>query len=535
MVKVKIISPTVAYLDFGPGDFEKIQSLIKYKNTSNDFAYRKHVKNKYWKASNPEAWQTRGDELKSKINLSLLFEEDGRTCIRPGYLPYLENVVELQIDNQIVYPEPKLYPWYKKLEVTPYDYQKLSVENLIKEKHGNVSLCTGSGKSLILLMIAQKLGLKTVITTPSISIFNELLEKFEHHFGKSAVGALGGGKKRLGKKFTVCVADSVENLKPGTKEYEDIYSSQVLLTDESHTFGSETLNKMCHGVLRNIPYRFFVSGTQTRGDGTEKLLHSIIGRTVAELTTKDAIEGGYVCDHEFRIVKMLSSNPGFNSADALAMKRSHFLKNSNIAQFIAKLSESTYQARGHQTLVLVDELSQISLLLPMLRVPASIATSTTDVASIIALMFDADKDKVKAKIKSDPEKYPQYFIDNMTPEQRQTFEAIKNSDPQQAVEDFNNGKTRVLIGTSCIATGTNIFPTHNTVNWSGGTSEIKTKQGAVGRSVRKLENSKYVDLHAPKPKSIIWDFDIVEVEPMERHLAQRISFYEESGVPIIRL
>jgi hypothetical protein len=42
------------------------------------------------------------------------------------------------------------------------------------------------------------MGLKTAIIAPSKSIFNELLTKFEHHFGKGKVGAFGAGKKKLG-------------------------------------------------------------------------------------------------------------------------------------------------------------------------------------------------------------------------------------------------------------------------------------------------------------------------------------------------
>jgi superfamily II DNA or RNA helicase len=124
------------------------------------------------------------------------------------------------------------------------------------------------------------------------------------------------------------------------------------------------------------------------------------------------------------------------------------------------------------------------------------------------------------------------LINSMTEEQRKAYEEIKNSDPIEAVEKFNNGSVKVLIGTSCISTGTNIYPTHHTVNWQGGTSEIRTKQGAVGRSVRKLEISKYADKHPPKTKAIIYDFYVKGVEVMTRHLKTRVKFYKSSGTMI---
>jgi ERCC4-related helicase len=96
------------------------------------------------------------------------------------------------------------------------------------------------------------------------------------------------------------------------------------------------------------------------------------------------------------------------------------------------------------------------------------------------------------------------------------------------VESFNRGEVRVLIGTSCIATGTNLYPTHNTVNWVGGGSEVRTKQGAVGRSVRKLEKSEYKKFHKAKPCAKIYDFRITNVPLMERHLQKRLAMYRET-------
>ena len=48
-------------------------------------------------------------------------------------------------------------------------------------------------------------------------------------------------------------------------------------------------------------------------DGTEKLLQSIIGKTVNKLSTKEAIDGGFICPHDYKIVSIESSNPNYNS------------------------------------------------------------------------------------------------------------------------------------------------------------------------------------------------------------------------------
>jgi hypothetical protein len=180
---------------------------------------------------------------------------------------------------------------------------------------------------------------------------------------------------------------------------------------------------------------------------------------------------------------------------------------------------------------LIDELSQILLLTPHLKVPYALATSADDKINILSVVMGMDKTKIKKAMKNKPDTVDR-LINSMTEEQRKAYEEIKNSDPIEAVEKFNNGSVKVLIGTSCISTGTNIYPTHHTVNWQGGTSEIRTKQGAVGRSVRKLEISKYADKHPPKTKAIIYDFYVKGVEVMIRHLKTRIEFYKSSGTMI---
>jgi superfamily II DNA or RNA helicase len=270
------------------------------------------------------------------------------------------------------------------------------------------------------------------------------------------------------------------------------------MVDESHTFGAETLEEICYGVLAEVPYRMFFSGTQTRNDGAEKLLQSIIGQTVHTLTTREAIAGGYICPHDYRIVNIESSNPNYATQDVLDMKRKHFLKNRNICAFIAKLCNAAALSR-HQTLVLVEELEQISMLLKLLKVPTVYAHS------------------------------------EKKPDRLATLDLSK-VDPGESVEKFNKGEAMVLIGTSCIATGTNIYPMRHTINWVGGTSEIKTKQGAIGRSVRLGSHNPWRELNerncSPKTITTIWDFNVFDIFVMSRHLEDRLPYYHESGTEI---
>lgn len=492
-----ISSPTKAYIkDATPEEVQELSRLLTYTNTAAAHLVKRHYQNRTWRNSNATSWAARLEELKKDVTQTLVFTDDVGAFIRPGSIPYIE--MAHTVENQVKYPTPKTIPWHKPLPFQLHPYQAISATELIKEcvnGPANVELTTGSGKSAILLKVYRETGFRTAVIAPSKSIFNELVEKFEHHFGKGNVGKFGDGKKKLGKKVTICIGDSLCNVKPGTPEWEFFSKLDMFEADESHTWGAETLDAICHGVLADVPVRLFFSATQTRGDGAERLLQSIIGKTVHRLTTEEAIKGGYICNHSFKIIQVDSSHPNYTSGDALDMKRIHFLGNKNIAAFIARLANADATVNKRQTLVLVEELGQIAALTRLLKVPYAYAHAESKKERLLELGLD----KVN---------------------------------PAESVEKFNKGEAMVLVGTSCISTGTNIFPTHNTANWVGGASEIKTKQGAVGRSVRKMSSSPYQNPNAPKDKADIYDFKVQDVQLMDKHLDSRVGYYGDSGTEI---
>lgn len=493
MIELSIETPTTCYIENPSSDeISRLKHHLTYSDTSAAFNLKNLKQNRWLQTNKPQTFQLRKQELEAKLKVCMLkfSSESQKYWFHPGSISYLNELFSFNIKNNIKYPEPKKMLWKRSLPFDLYPYQKEAVERLLNAKHGCVELCTGAGKTAIILTLARELGLKTIIVTPSKSIFLEILEKFEHHLGKTDVGAYGDGKKKLGKKLTVCVSKSLTMLKPGTDEYNFFANADVVIGDESHTLGAETLEAVFHGVLKNVPYRFFLSGTQVRGDGKDELLESIIGKKVHALTTKEAIDGGYICPVRFIVFETLSKDVK-QYKDPLKAKRNQFLYNSNIADIAAKIANSAWNQAQESTLILVEELEQIAMLKDRLKVPF---------------------DYVHSASKADAAEF-----------------GLETRKVDETVESFNKGEIKVLIGTSCIATGTNIFPTHNTVNWVGGSSEVRTKQGAIGRSVRILEKSSYKQYHKSKPISKIYDFKISNIPLMEAHLQKRISMYKETS------
>ena len=496
-MKIKISDPTKAYLiDFPREELEKVSKSLSYRNTSVQFQLLKLKKNRWFKEKNYSGWIQAIQNLESQLKTTLVFKDDAGIYIRPGSISYLQNSYD--VENSIVYPKPKLIPWAKPVPFEPYIYQQQAVQNLLDIKHGAVSLCTGAGKTLCLQLLTKKLGLKTVIVVPSKSIFLEVLESFETHFGKAKVGAFGQGKKDIKKDITVAIGKSVTMIKPNTPEWEFMSSKQVLIWDESHLSGAEELQKTCHGVLSSAPYRFFLSGTQTRGDGSVPLLQSITGPVVYEFSTAEGIRGGFLNPLEFRILPVQSHRPSYRVDDPMTMKRIHLLRNPNVLDMAAKIANSSASTLNESTLILVEEIDQIAELSKRLTVPFTYIHGG-------------------ALKKDEAEKL-----------------GLENRNLKEELLKFNNGDVKVLIGTDAISTGTNLFPTHNTINLQGGSSEISTKQGVIGRSVRLLSKSKFKDKHKPKNVSKIWDFDILDIEILKKQLGKRISFYEETECTVIK-
>ena len=311
VMQIIIESPSKALVIATPEEIDNLRQQLSYVNTANQHALKRHAHNHWFKNSNPDLWTAQYNEIKASVHNCVVFKEWDNYYIRPGSISYLTNFPNLQVSNKVVYPTPKAVAWEKPLPFKLHEYQEETWKRLLVAKHGNGELCTGAGKSAILLKICRETGFRAAVIAPSKSIFNELLEKFEHHFGRKMVGRFGDGKKVLGKRFTICIGDSIANIKAGTEEWEFFSKLDMVCVDESHTWGADSLEQICHGVLADIPYRFFFSGTQTRGDGSAKLLQSIIGPTVYTLSTAQAVAGGFICPHDYVIVEVESSNPNY--------------------------------------------------------------------------------------------------------------------------------------------------------------------------------------------------------------------------------
>lgn len=502
-MKIVITSPTFAYLhNTTPQEIEALKEQFAFDNGKIAEQLKRHKSNRYWKKRDEYGWEEHLDMLTVQLHDNVLKQDGSGYFIRPASISYIKGI-DYEVENQIEYPDLKPLKWAVEPEFTPHPYQYESIKKLLENGHGNVALPTGCGKSFILLYLARVIGESVAVVVPSKAIFRELLDEFQQRLGKANVGGYGDGLKNIKAPITIAIGKSITMLKKGTPQYDFFKEKKALLVDESHTWGADGLESIAHGVLSEAPRRFFMSATQTRGDGTIKLLQSIIGETVVEMSILEAIEKGYLCPLKFYMKQLRSlSSPAnrspiengrktrLNERDPLDCKRRHFLYNTEIANFYANIANAMWKVEGESTLILVEELSQIQMLAERLRVPFGYIHSGS---------------------KKDAAKW-----------------GLEKVDLTTEIERFNRGEIKVLIGTKAIATGTNMYPTHNTCNWIGGSSEILTKQGPMGRSTRWMKE-KYAKFHKPKTHTKIWDVDVIGQKILSAMMKRRIGYYEETG------
>lgn len=479
-----ITSPTRMDIQGFDDTFKTLAASLSYVDKRAQFDYLKFKKTDWFRRKyGEETFKERLDYLKSQVNKTVLFKDEKGYWTHPGLVNLVRDITRLPVQNLVKYPEPTPIPWHHSPKFELYPYQKESVERLLAVKHGHVEICTGGGKSQIILHLVKLLGLKTLVMAPSIQIAEQLHESFTYHLGTKYVGRFFGGKKETKKLITVGIPQSLVRLEENSAMWEEMSTIQVFICDESHLTPCDTLQKVGLGIALNAPYRFFFSATQLRQDGLEIVLDGLIGPKVKSLTVQEGVDGGYLAKPVFTVIQTYSPS-NLKTDDVNELTRKHLFYNPLVLEQAGDIVNKSVSLLGHQVLVLIEEVEQFSKLLPYINYPVVFAHGPLS--------------ENKAKVP----------------------EAYWESDPGKLVKEFNDGKHPVLIGTSCVSMGTDILPVRTLIYLQGGKSEIQVRQ-AIGRGTR---------LCRPigKTSCNIIDFDIQNIEPLHRHAKERMRYYRES-------
>jgi superfamily II DNA or RNA helicase len=474
---------------------QRLEMSLTYTDQKITFELQKHRHSSWFMEKyGQEAWQDKFNDLKSRQKKCLLFQDLSAGCdwTYSGLAEKVSGLLgDIPVESLVKYRDDGALGWDHRPEYEMYPYQEGALQRLLEHRHAGVEIGTGLGKSFIILNLVKELGLRTVIMAPSVSIADRLYKDCVHAFGSKKVGFFGAGKKKP-KMITVGVAASFTRVEEGSPEWKLLADADVFIADESHQCPAATLSKVCFGLMEKASYRFFFSATQLRQDGLDLLLDAITGPIVYTMTVRQGIDQGYLAKLHFTMVS-LDSDSSFEDRDANEMTRKHLYYNDRVVRAAAQLI-NLHASYDQQVLVLVEELEQFTKLYPLLKYPVKFAHGGVSADN---------KDKL-----------PKLFHD---------------SDPIAFVEEFNRGEFPILVGTSCVSTGTDIKANEVTVNLQGGKSMIAVMQGPSGRSTRLFDfkpDRAFRRTPGKKTDCQVIDFDVQNIETTHRHADERRRIYD---------
>lgn len=492
---------------------KKIKTLLTYTDTSVDFVLGKHRKSIKSMINNPDFWKEKlGSRYASRLAwlnaevkklqasrerclLGVVDEEGGvYECPRGLLGKVLDVGVDHTYPNSWDPPVPKAIPW-NKIPFPMREYQQAAFYALAEAEFGSISLSTGAGKTRILAQLIKHYGLKTLVMVPSTSIATQMFDDFENWFGRGKVGLFGGGKKKSDKLITIGIDDSLVKVVPGNEHWDNLRACQLFLVDEAHILPSETQEIVATGVAGNAVYRFAVSATLFRNDGRDLLLEGFAGPVVYRKELMELVDEGYLARPNVYVHKLDSGVVGL-ADDPNEQTRDHLFYSEAVNRLAVKLVEEGVDNK-QPVLVAIDEVEQFSHLIRHL-------STSLRVGFAHGPLNKDNRDSV-------PEPY-------------------RSQDPKEQVALFNAGKLDVLIGTSCVAMGTDTRIPERGIYLVGGKSLIELSQ-RMGRCTRGGYKSTVENPYTGATKaSFEWhDIWVTNSPVCSFHAKERIKYYEELG------
>jgi len=238
------------------------------------------------------------------------------TGLLPNVLKILNNL-KIKYNLEDFREKPNNSIKLQKLRTLPKlrDYQEQALE-IVKKKHrGIISLPMGTGKTRIALEIILQKKVPTLFITPTVNIALQTYKIFRDVLGRKNVGIIYGGKKEFNKNITIaCIASLTKNKKlknPVPKEFFDKIS--MIITDEAHHQQAKSYTQLNKTVFQDIYYRYGLSATYWREDGSDMELYGVLSDILIEMTCKEAIYREYLVKPKFYMIESKIENNQYDN------------------------------------------------------------------------------------------------------------------------------------------------------------------------------------------------------------------------------
>jgi len=366
-----------------------------------------------------------------------------------------KNDIQYEIRDQRPLPKPTwCLETNNKWKLRPYQQQ--AVDAAERRPRGVYVIGTGGGKSCIAAFLIKSKGLPALFVTPDTGLLEQTYRNFKDMFKDDALVS------RDIKSEAPIVVSNIQSLV--RKDPALLERFGLLIIDEFHHSSSDSylkLNKMASGAY----YRYGLTGTFMRTDGTDMTMHGVLSDVIFTKTASELIEEGWLVrpyitfiEHPLKGWSRLNYRMAY---DRIILDTEFNTRVSRIA--IQKIDEEK------QTLILVRRKEHGELLHRMIE-------------------------------------NSQYICGDHSMEVR-----------EQAKQRFLERRLPCLIATNILGEGQDIPSIDVLINARLQKTEIMTMQG-IGRALRKTDG---------KERAEIFDFMVSGQRNLAAHSTERLNSYKK--------
>jgi superfamily II DNA or RNA helicase len=180
------------------------------------------------------------------------------------------------------------------LPFEPYDFQiKAFKESVLNGKQIN-KMCTGSGKSLTIALLAEFLRRKNkkgILLVPNINLltqFKEDIKDYKLMDLYNDLHVIGGGQnvRHFNNSLTISTWQSMQD-----RSKVNLDELDYVITDESHRFASEETSAIVKETI-NCKYKWGFTGTIPESPVQKMQLFGLFGLPKTYITSKELIDRG---------------------------------------------------------------------------------------------------------------------------------------------------------------------------------------------------------------------------------------------------
>lgn len=333
------------------------------------------------------------------------------------------------------------------------DYQKESSDRAVRyfqkqnDRNGFIVLPTGSGKSLVIADIANRLNEPTIIFQPSKEILEQNYAKLcSYGVWDASVFSASLNSKKV-SKFTFATIGSVVNKPELFRHFKNV------IIDEAHLVNPEdgmykrflsTLNGSKVLGLTATPYRLYSNSNGAVLRFISRTRPRLFTDLIHYVQTEDLAKRGYLSPMEYYQVKGIDV--------------SKLVSNSTGADYTDKSLKMHYEEIGFNGLIL----NVIDRLLKAGRKNILVFTKFVEEAEFVASQRDFAE-----------------VVTGQTPKKER----------ERILNDYKTGKTKVVLNVGVLTTGFD-FPELETIVLARPTKSLGLYYQMVGRGIRPHKNKK---------------------------------------------